>query len=345
MTKDEAIRNQDLFKQVLGLERHPEYHNWCPFCEQPDSKTPSMSTYVKNGIHYFKCHSCEEQGDLISFVMKKQNCDFKTALEDLKLDHSHNGNGSGSYQPQYSNPYGKEPIKPVPRPEINGFADKAHKALIQSQDKLEFLYEKRMITPQTVEAYRLGIERTEYGAEGEILRCHWVLPICDEDNNLLAVKIHRENPKKPRPDKRDGTTRYIPKCQWLPFGTEPTDHPAHGFMTLWPPPEWFPPDEWIYLHGGELKALSAISGDLWSTSCTASESIRWPESFAKKFTGRKVCILYDDEPDKTNPKTQKTFNPGKRFATRAQAALQDHASELLCFTYSEVLKWVNGQGK
>lgn len=67
-----------------------EYLGLCPFHAE---KTPSFRVYDRRG--YFRCYGCGENGDVIAFVQKHDNCDFIAALK-----HAADfwGFGTGTYQ-------------------------------------------------------------------------------------------------------------------------------------------------------------------------------------------------------------------------------------------------------
>lgn len=51
----------------------------CPF---HDDKRPSMSLNLESGA--FKCHACGVRGgDIVDFYMKKNDCNFKSAVQAL----------------------------------------------------------------------------------------------------------------------------------------------------------------------------------------------------------------------------------------------------------------------
>ena len=79
--------------EVIGRYATGETHiggrPWwkCPFHANGDEKTPSLTVVGDTG---FRCFACDAKGDVITFVMKVENTDFKTALEKL---------ASGSFTP------------------------------------------------------------------------------------------------------------------------------------------------------------------------------------------------------------------------------------------------------
>ncbi len=70
---------QDLMSSapVRDSQGQALYH--CPFHEE---RTPSFRVY-KNDNH-FHCYGCQAHGDVISFVMKQDDCDFVTACKKLQ---------------------------------------------------------------------------------------------------------------------------------------------------------------------------------------------------------------------------------------------------------------------
>lgn len=79
MTSDE-IKQSTSMREVVGrYGLHPNRAGFisCPF-HQGD-RTPSMKIYPKD----YHCHACGANGDIFSFVMGMENCDFKTAYKSL----------------------------------------------------------------------------------------------------------------------------------------------------------------------------------------------------------------------------------------------------------------------
>lgn len=75
MTSDE-IKKQVSMKSVIekyGIKVTRSNKCYCPFHKE---KTPSMVIY-KDSYH---CFGCGENGDIFSFTMNIENCDFKTAF-------------------------------------------------------------------------------------------------------------------------------------------------------------------------------------------------------------------------------------------------------------------------
>ena len=69
----------DVVGRVVPLTRKGQnYWGCCPFHNE---KTPSFSVNEEKG--FFHCFGCGEHGDIISFTMKHNNMDFKSAITEL----------------------------------------------------------------------------------------------------------------------------------------------------------------------------------------------------------------------------------------------------------------------
>lgn len=149
----------DIVGETVKLTRKGNrYWGLCPFHAE---KTPSFSVTPDRNMFY--CFGCHAGGDIFSFVMKRDNIDFREALEFLaaragvKL-----ASASGSKQ-------GSDRRKKVI--EINqAAAEFYHHILLSPQGKpaLEYLY-KRGIRKETVIAYKLGYAPGEWNAVEEYL--------------------------------------------------------------------------------------------------------------------------------------------------------------------------------
>lgn len=79
MTTDEIKQSVSMREVVERYGYHPNRAGFisCPF-HQGD-RTPSMKIYPKD----YHCHACGANGDVFSFVIGMDNCDFKTAFKTL----------------------------------------------------------------------------------------------------------------------------------------------------------------------------------------------------------------------------------------------------------------------
>ena len=77
--------NVDEIKQKYSMREIVEKYgikiNRAGFCICPfhNEKTPSMKIYPKD----YHCHACGANGDVFSFIMGIEHCDFKTAFKTL----------------------------------------------------------------------------------------------------------------------------------------------------------------------------------------------------------------------------------------------------------------------
>jgi hypothetical protein len=85
MTSDEIKESVSMIEVVGRYGFHPNRAGFisCPF--HHGDRTPSMKIYPKD----YHCHACGSNGDIFSFVMNMENCDFKTAFSILGGTYNH----------------------------------------------------------------------------------------------------------------------------------------------------------------------------------------------------------------------------------------------------------------
>ena len=83
MTSDEIKAKYSMsdILEMYGIKMNRAGFISCPFHKD---KTPSMKIYEDS----YNCFSCGESGDIFTFVMKMDNCDFKTAFLSLGGNYS-----------------------------------------------------------------------------------------------------------------------------------------------------------------------------------------------------------------------------------------------------------------
>lgn len=149
----------DIVGETVKLTRKGNrYWGLCPFHAE---KTPSFSVTPDRNMFY--CFGCHAGGDIFSFVMKRDNLDFREALELLaaragvKLAAASGSNKELDYR--------KKVI------EINqAAAEFYHRLLLSPQGKSASEYlSKRGIERETVAAYKLGYAPGEWNALEEYL--------------------------------------------------------------------------------------------------------------------------------------------------------------------------------
>lgn len=153
MTLADEIKSKidilDVVQKYVKLKRIGKYYaGLCPF-----HKETKPSFYVSPEKQIFKCFGCGESGNVISFLMKIENLDFKEALEKLKTD------------------YGLEVKKATPKTalkrylEINYAALKFFRDNLKKNEKvLQYLFE-RGLDLKTINFFELG-----YSPGGTFLR-------------------------------------------------------------------------------------------------------------------------------------------------------------------------------
>jgi DNA primase len=79
MTTDEIKQSVSMLEVVerYGLRPNRAGFISCPF--HHGDRTPSMKIYKRD----YHCHACGANGDIFSFVMGMERCDFKTAYKAL----------------------------------------------------------------------------------------------------------------------------------------------------------------------------------------------------------------------------------------------------------------------
>ena len=75
----ERLSIVDVVGRRVPLNKKGQNHWGC--CPFHNEKTPSFSVNEEKGFYH--CFGCGEHGDIISFVMKTENMDFKQAIAEL----------------------------------------------------------------------------------------------------------------------------------------------------------------------------------------------------------------------------------------------------------------------
>ena len=284
MDLSELKRDKDLLLAVLGCKGTGQ-HRKCPW---HDDRHGSLAVWVgEDGVWLWKCHAGCGSGTVIDAAMRVYG--VATPFEAVRAIERELGVRVGRDE-DYVEPR-------IDHERAERFVKTAHDNLLGDFDlQEEYLVEKRGLTDLTVvHLFRLGfIVRARFREWHSWQITGWVLPVTDERNRLLAVKIHTEG-------RRD---RKMPKCLWAPFGTYPAGKPKHGTATLWPPPEmWMHPGnagpEMLFLCPGELKALSFINAGLPATSVTMGESGKLPRRLIdrlERVKARTIFLPCDTDP-------------------------------------------------
>lgn len=91
MTVDEIKQKYSMREIVEQYGIKINRAGFCSCCFHNGDRTPSMKIYKRD----YHCHACGANGDVFSFVMGIENCDFKDAFKSLggtyesRSDYSH----------------------------------------------------------------------------------------------------------------------------------------------------------------------------------------------------------------------------------------------------------------
>ena len=133
-------------RRVPLVKKGQNYWGCCPFHNE---KTPSFSVNEAKGFYH--CFGCGEHGDIISFVMKSENVDFKTAITELAAQ-------AGLKMPDYK----PKPAVQIAREEsyfqiMSNACDVYQKLLFDESGKVALEYvRKRGFTDDMIKKYRIG---------------------------------------------------------------------------------------------------------------------------------------------------------------------------------------------
>lgn len=155
------------------VKKGQNYWGCCPFHNE---KTPSFSVNEDKGFYH--CFGCGEHGDIISFVMKSENVDFKTAITELASQ-------AGLKMPDYK----PKPEAQIKREEsyyqiMSDACDIYQKKLFEPEGETALNYiKKRGFTDDMIKKYRIG-----YAPKNNIIANKFVNL---KQENLLATGMCR----------------------------------------------------------------------------------------------------------------------------------------------------------
>ncbi len=146
------IKNRILTSALVGryitLKTKPngEFAGLCPFHAE---NTPSFTVNDNKG--FFHCFGCQEHGDIFTFVMKMENCDYKTALTQL-------ANDAGVSLPVYNQQTKEKADAHAALYKINEITTTYYQqCLFSPAGKHALVYfEQRGLTREIIAQYRLG---------------------------------------------------------------------------------------------------------------------------------------------------------------------------------------------
>ena len=160
-------------RRVPLVKKGQNYWGCCPFHNE---KTPSFSVNEDKGFYH--CFGCGEHGDIISFVMKSENVDFKTAITELAAQ-------AGLKMPDYK----PKPAEQVAREEsyyqiMSAACDIYQKLLFEPAGSVALDYIRgRGFNDDMIKKYRIG-----YAPKNNIIANKFVNV---KQDNLLATGMCR----------------------------------------------------------------------------------------------------------------------------------------------------------
>lgn len=159
----------------------------CPF---HDDKSPSLSVNIETGLWH--CFACGEGGNAVDFIMKRDGCDFKEALDRIKREHG--PTDAPEAQPKKKPSQAKDP-KFVSSHAI----DLMHSQLMKNPEALQMLRERYGLDEEIIKAYRIGWQNEkilipfEQGEDKWTWKEHKGVQSRGNKAILYPSHIHKEN--------------------------------------------------------------------------------------------------------------------------------------------------------
>jgi hypothetical protein len=278
---------------------------WTARCPGHPDRTPSLSIRYDSGRVLLHCFGgCTLDGVLDGLRMKREEL-----FDDCRA-YTGGAPAAPLPRPAVRPPEDRTPVVPVPD------AERLRRLLLAGYKGLETpagakWIGHRGLTPRVLGSYQVGfLPWVSFRGWRGALPDTWILPVQTAAGEICAVKLHREHPPKGRS-----------KSLWAPLGTEPADHPRHCYPAWFPRPEDMPTDRALVITPGELKALACLGAGVPAVSPTGGESAHWYPGLVQRVAGRKVSLLYDDDP------------AGRIWADRAEEALCASVESLKRITF------------
>ncbi|MDR1697271.1 MAG: DNA primase [Rickettsiales bacterium] len=197
----DELRSRLSLTDVIGrrvplTKKGQNFWGCCPFHNE---KTPSFSVNEEKGFYH--CFGCGEHGDIISFVMKSQNMDFKSAIAEL-------AQMAGLKVPEYKPKSPEQESREKSYLEIYDAAAKIYSDKLFDAPGAEALayIKKRGFTDEVIKKYRLGyaprgnpiaarfpnalntglVRRSDDGREYDFFRDKLMFPITNARGSIIA---------------------------------------------------------------------------------------------------------------------------------------------------------------
>ena len=161
-----TLRNANPIEEVMGsyvklIKRGRNYVCNCPFHSE---KTPSCTVFLDRDPHFY-CFGCGAGGDVITFIMKIENLDFREAVKFL-------AQRAGLEVPEYGSKDSSLAKRRTRIYEMNRIAANFYyQNLFKGPDKAGLQYfAQRKLSPQTVKKYGLGFAPNDCDKLAKLLR-------------------------------------------------------------------------------------------------------------------------------------------------------------------------------
>lgn len=279
----ERIDYEALFAEFVTLKgRGNERMALCVFHENTD--TPALSINVAEGIYHCKNPACDARGDVFSFYQRVRSCTFPEAVAELarrcglpeptkatQLSHEEIQRKNAQLLEQWA--IGKATVSPPVQSAIStpaadedrtideAIVDAMHFRLLNSEPRINWLSERRGLTMETIERFKLGHDGQRY-----------YIPVRDGDGRVVNIRRYLPEARKSH-EKMISWREGFGKARLFPIDHLTSEQP-------------------IFLFEGEMDCLLARQLGLNALTTTGGAGT-WRDQWNLLFVGRDVVICYD----------------------------------------------------
>lgn len=279
----ERINYEMLFSEFVKLKGNGnERMALCVFHDNTDS--PALSINVAEGIYHCKNPACDARGDVFSFYQRIRSCTFPEAVAELarrcglpepekasQLSHEEIQRKNAQLLEQWQSgqstvPPPVQPVIHAPAPDEDRTIDEAiveamNFRLLNSEPRIQWLTERRGLTMDTIEKFKLGHDGQRY-----------YIPVRDGEGRLVNIRRYMPDARKSH-EKMISWREGYGKARLFPI-----DHLTDG--------------QPIFLFEGEMDCLLAQQLGLNALTTTGGAGT-WRDQWNLLFVGRDVVICYD----------------------------------------------------
>jgi hypothetical protein len=274
----QRINYQELFEEFLTIRgRGANRMAFCPWHENTDS--PALSINVDEGLYQCMNPECGAHGDFVTFYMRMTNTTFAVAVEALARRVGLTPEPRGAHREEYDHASlaarhealiaGYEaPSNGTQAPEQvidDAIVQAMHERLLASESELAWLEQRRGITRETVEAFKLGHDGQRY-----------YIPVRDAEGRCVNIRRYAANTRR-------ASDKMI---SWRPGFGQARLFPLLAFRV---PVDDVQP---IVICEGEMDCLLARQLGLNAVTATGGAGT-WKREWNPLFAGRDVVIAYD----------------------------------------------------